>query len=99
MNRHSTRTAVIIGASSGIGEALAHELNRAGWRLGLLARRVQRLEALRETLAPETLVRGLDVTQSDASAILEHVLEELGGVELVVIVLVTFTARQPGRQW
>ena len=34
MNGHSTRTAVIVGASSGIGEALAHELNRAGWRPG-----------------------------------------------------------------
>ena len=48
MNRHSTGTAVIIGASSGIGEALAQQLNRAGWRLGLLARRLERLEALRQ---------------------------------------------------
>jgi NADP-dependent 3-hydroxy acid dehydrogenase YdfG len=85
MNRHSTGTAVIIGASSGIGEALAHELNRAGWRLGLLARRLERLEALRETLAPETVVRGLDVGQRDAAAILEQVLEELGGVDLAII--------------
>jgi short-subunit dehydrogenase len=85
MDGHSTRTAVIIGASSGIGEALAHELNRAGWRLGLLARRLERLEALRETLAPGTVVRGLDVTQLDAAAALEHVLEELGGADMVII--------------
>jgi short-subunit dehydrogenase len=85
MNRQSKRTAVIIGASSGIGEALAHELNQAGWRLGLLARRLERLEALRETLAPETLVRGLDVAHRDAAATLEHILEELGGVDLVII--------------
>jgi len=85
MNRHSTRTAVIVGASSGIGEALAHELNRAGWRLGLLARRLDRLEALRDALAPGTIVRGLDVGQRDAAAILDHVLEGLGGVDLVVI--------------
>jgi short-subunit dehydrogenase len=85
MNRHSRRTAVIIGASSGIGEALAHDLNRAGWRLGLLARRVERLEALRERLAPDTVLRGLDVGQSDAAAILEQLLEELGGVDLAII--------------
>ena len=85
MNSESTRTAVIIGASSGIGEALAHELNRAGWRLGLVARRLDRLEAVRQTLAPETVVRGLDVGQPDNAAILEHLLEELGGVDLVII--------------
>ena len=85
VNSQSTRTAVIIGASSGIGEALAHELNRAGWRLGLMARRLDRLEALRETLAPETVVRVIDVGQRDAAAILEQVLERLGGVDLVII--------------
>jgi short-subunit dehydrogenase len=85
MSRSVTGTAVIIGASSGIGEALAHELSRAGWHLGLLARRLDRLEALRQALAPETLVRGLDVTQPDAATILERVFEELGGVDLVVI--------------
>jgi short-subunit dehydrogenase len=85
MNRHPSRTAVIIGASSGIGEALAHELNRDGWQLGLLARRLDRLEAVRKTLAPETVVRGLDVAQRDAAAILEQMLDELGGVDLVII--------------
>ena len=85
MNTHSRRTAVIIGASSGIGEALAHELSRAGWHLGLLARRLDRLQALRETLAPDTVVRGLDVTHHDAAATLEHLFEELGGVDLVII--------------
>ncbi|MEX2271391.1 MAG: SDR family NAD(P)-dependent oxidoreductase [Vicinamibacterales bacterium] len=85
MNKPLRRTAVIIGASSGIGEALAHELNRADWHLGLLARRLDRLETLRETLAQETVVRAFDVTQPDAAAILEHVLDELGGVDLVII--------------
>ena len=85
MNTHAGRTAVIIGASSGIGEALARELNRDGWRLGLLARRLDRLEALRETLAPETVVRRFDVTQRDAAAILEQLLDELGGVDLVIV--------------
>jgi short-subunit dehydrogenase len=85
MNRHSTRSALIIGASSGIGEALAHQLHRAGWRLGLLARRLDRLEALRETLGPETVVRALDVGQRDAAEVLQQVIEELGGVDLVII--------------
>ncbi len=85
MNGASGRTAVIIGASSGIGEALARQLNLEGWRLGLLARRLDRLEALRQTLAPETVVRRFDVTQDDAAAIFDDVLDDLGGVDLVII--------------
>src|SRR6185503_15958180 len=85
MSGQSTRTAVIVGASSGIGEALAHELHRAGWRLVLLARRLDRLEALRERLTPETVVRLFDVAQPDAAVNFEEVLGELPGVDLVII--------------
>jgi len=84
MNSRSTRTAVIIGASSGIGEALARELHRSGWRLALLARRLDRLESLRATLSSETIVRGFDVAADDAAVILERLLDDLG-VELVII--------------
>src|SRR5215813_10182513 len=80
-----SRTAVIIGASSGIGEALARQLNREGWRLGLLARRLDRLEALRQAPTPETVVRGIDVSHDTAAAILGKFLDELGGVDLVII--------------
>lgn len=85
VERHPGRTAVIIGASSGIGEALAHQLNRDGWRLGLLARRLDRLEALRQALGPGTVVRRIDVTQDEAPAIVAELLDELGGVDLVII--------------
>jgi short-subunit dehydrogenase len=85
VDRRLSPTAVVIGASSGIGEALAHELNGEGWRLGLLARRLDRLEALRQTLAPGTIVRGIDVTQDDVATIFNEVLDELGHIDLVII--------------
>jgi NAD(P)-dependent dehydrogenase (short-subunit alcohol dehydrogenase family) len=96
MDRNSGRTAVIVGASSGIGAALAHQLHRDGWRLGLLARRLDRLEALRQTLAPDTVVRRVDVTQADAAIVFDHILDELGGVDLVIIVSIG-VPRRPAR--
>jgi NADP-dependent 3-hydroxy acid dehydrogenase YdfG len=44
------RVAVITGASSGIGEAIARELSAAGMHLVVTARRAQRLESLRDSL-------------------------------------------------
>jgi short-subunit dehydrogenase len=85
METDSGGTAVIIGASSGIGEALAHQLNREGWRLGLLARRLDQLETLRQALAPETVVGRIDVTQDDAAETFNEFLDQLGGVDLVII--------------
>ena len=41
--------------------------------------------ALRQSLAPHTVVHGVDVTRPDAPAIIERVLGELGGADLVII--------------
>ena len=84
-SNRSSQTAVIIGASSGIGEALARQLNREGWRLCLMARRTDRLEALRQSLAPHTVVHRVDVTQPETPAIIERVLVELGRADRVII--------------
>jgi short-subunit dehydrogenase len=85
-NDRSPGTAVIVGASSGIGAALARRMGGSGWRLGLLARRIDRLEALRATLETDTvLVRGLDVTDDRAAYVLARTLDELGDVDVIVI--------------
>ena len=86
MNLDSPRTAAIIGASSGIGEALARQLAAEGWRVGLVARRLDLLEKLVVEIGPGTAIRRIDVADPKAAAeTLEQFIAELGGVSLVVI--------------
>lgn len=55
---------IITGASSGIGEATARAFGRAGDRVVVTARRVDRLQRLAAEL-PESLVIQADLTQAD----------------------------------
>jgi NADP-dependent 3-hydroxy acid dehydrogenase YdfG len=61
----STRTAVVTGASSGIGEATARELAKQGYHVYVGARRLDRLQRLADEIGGTALE--LDVT-SDESA-------------------------------
>lgn len=80
------QTAVIIGASSGIGEELARQLSHDGWRLGICARRIDKLNAVAAEIGEDTLVRQIDLTEPEAAiVILEEMVESLGAVDLIVI--------------
>lgn len=62
------KTVLITGASAGIGEALAHKFSDAGCRLVLVARRMERLEALAAKLPAECHLVELDVRNREALA-------------------------------
>jgi NADP-dependent 3-hydroxy acid dehydrogenase YdfG len=99
-NGHQGRVAVITGASSGIGEATARALAADGHRLALLARRVDRVEALAEELGRGALAVQADVTDRDSiAAAAERVQSELGGADILVnnagvMLLAPFTSEQ-----
>src|SRR5665213_3042302 len=75
------RTALITGASSGIGEAIARELVGRGHGVTLVARRVDRLESLavqlRATGVPAHVLVA-DLSDRDARAALPDRIAELG---------------------
>jgi len=79
------RTAVITGASSGIGVATACALHAAGYRVALIARRADRIRALADELGAGALALTADVTDRDSLvAAAERIEEELGGADVLV---------------
>lgn len=85
----------ILGASSGIGEALARQIIGRGARVALSARRREAL--MRLAGDGETLVLPLDVTDVAAlEAARERIVEAWGGVDVVAFVAGTYA---PLRAW
>lgn len=80
------KRAILIGASAGIGNALAKELSREGYALGLAARRVELLRELQRELPGESVVARMDISCiGEAREAFDALIREMGGVDLVVI--------------
>jgi len=83
---HVTRRAIVIGASSGIGREVALLLAREGWKVGVAARREDRLLSLQQEVASEgkIVTARIDVTKEDAPEQLRHLINIIGGMDLFV---------------
>ena len=77
--------AVITGASSGIGEEIAREFARRGYRLVLVARRADRLRDLAEELAGRAYVLPADLSNRDQRATLFDQVAALGVVADILV--------------
>jgi short-subunit dehydrogenase len=78
------KTILIIGASSGIGHALAEAYLQAGWRVGVTGRRRELLEQLRQTQPDRVHIRQHDVTAGNSIDVLEDLLAEIGPADVIV---------------
>ena len=86
MTTHTSRTALITGASRGLGLALARRLAAPGWTLIVDARGAEALEVTRQELARYTRVTAItgDVADAAHRAALAAAAHDAGGLDALV---------------
>lgn len=75
---------VIVGASSGIGRRMALDFAADGWKVGVAARRTDRLEEIRAKYPDLVQVESIDVSAPDAADRLRALIDRLGGMDLLL---------------
>lgn len=78
--------AIVVGASSGIGKAIAEELAAVGWKVGLTSRKLENLDEMIARLGEQACAKVIDVDDPEAArAGLRALADEMGGVDLWVL--------------
>jgi 3-hydroxy acid dehydrogenase / malonic semialdehyde reductase len=85
VNENNRPLAVITGASSGIGASIARRFAKEGFRVALLARRINRLEELQKEIGSSASVFELDVKCKDKTLeTMSHIEQTLGPIDILV---------------
>ncbi|MBS1716545.1 MAG: SDR family NAD(P)-dependent oxidoreductase [Armatimonadetes bacterium] len=81
----SYSTAIVVGASSGIGENLVCQLAESGCKVAAVARRKELLDALVAEFPGKVLAYPHDVTNFDeVPKLFAKITQELGGLDLII---------------
>ena len=81
-----SKKAIIIGGSSGIGKALSRILFNHGYMVGITGRRGNLLQVIKDELSSNNIyIKEFDVTSDKAGECLQDLIDEMGGVDLIVI--------------
>lgn len=75
---------IIIGASSGMGMRIATDFARAGWRVGITARREERLKEIKDLFPDRIEYSAFDVTADDAVSRFENLIETIDGMDILL---------------
>lgn len=84
MTSSSAKKVIIIGASSGIGKALAELYARAGHRVGITGRKNALLQQIKDAFPGQVETACFDVTGSENIPQLETLIQKLGGMDLLL---------------
>lgn len=76
------KRAIVMGATSGIGQEVARLLAANGYEVGIAGRREERLVQMAQATPGIVAYRQIDVTKEDAPTELYKLIEELGGMDL-----------------
>lgn len=80
-----SKTVLITGASSGFGKAMAEKFAANGWRLILIARRLDRLRHLQSQLQTDCHIAKVDMTQrDDIHGFVEAIPKEFSDIDLLI---------------
>jgi short-subunit dehydrogenase len=78
--------AIIVGATSGIGEELAVILSNERYELGLTGRRIELLEMVKNKLPSKVTAKYMNVTDTETSVkIMQELLNEMEDVQLIIL--------------
>ncbi len=75
---------IIIGASSGLGNRVATDFARLGWRVGIAARREENLKAIKEKFPGRVEYMVMDVTAPDAVDKFNMLIELIDGMDYLL---------------
>ena len=73
------KRAIVMGATSGIGQAVAKRLTKEGWQVGIAGRRLDRLFELQRKDLDIVAIQQIDVTRDDAPDQLLTLIGKMGG--------------------
>jgi short-subunit dehydrogenase len=84
MTSSSSKKLIIIGASSGIGKALAKLYVENGWQVGITGRRADLLNEIASQYPSQVFTECFDVRGDDNISHIQSLIDKLGGLDLII---------------
>lgn len=76
------KRAIIVGATSGMGQEVAKLLINEGWNVGIAGRREEELAKFKDQFPEKVEYETIDICKDEATNQLEHLIQKLGGMDL-----------------